>query len=141
MAVSVTLSPWFLAFFMFMFLSLATLKRQGELQRLRASGGTAVEGRAWRIKDLPVLTAFGVAAGLASVIVFALYIRSPEVNVLYTRPEFLWLICPLLVYWLGRMTLLANRGAVDDDPVVFTLRDRTSWLVGLVMAAVFAAVL
>ena len=140
-AVAVTLSPWFLAFFMFAFFSLAIVKRQGELQRLCESGDTAVEGRGWRIEDLPVLTAFGVAAGLASVIVFALYVRSPEVNVLYARPEFLWLICPLLVYWLGRMTLLANRGVVDDDPVVFTLRDRTSWLTGLAMAAAFTAAL
>ncbi len=140
-AVSVTLSPWFLAFFMFVFFSLAIVKRQGELQRLCESGGTAVEGRGWHIEDLPVLTAFGVAACLASVIVFALYVQSPEVNALYTRPEFLWLICPLLVYWLGRMTLLANRGVVDDDPVVFTLRDRKSWLTGLAMAAAFTAAL
>ncbi len=139
--VSITLSPWFLAFFMFAFLSLATVKRQSELQRLRVSEGTAVEGRAWRIEDLPVLTAFGTAAGLASVIIFALYIWSPEVSVLYRRVEFLWLICPLLIYWLGRMLLLANRGAVDDDPMVFTLRDRTSWLAGLAMAAAFAAAL
>ncbi len=141
MAVSVTLSPWFLAFFMFAFFSLSIVKRQGELQRLRESGGTAVEGRGWHVEDFPVLAAFGAAAGLASVVVFALYIRSPEVSVLYTRPEFLWLICPLLVYWLGRMTLLANRGVVDDDPVVFTLRDRTSWLTGLAMAAAFTAAL
>ena len=140
-AVSVTLSPWFLAFFMFAFFSLAIVKRQAELKRLGESGATAVEGRGWRIEDLPVLAAFSVAAGLASVIVFALYIRSPEVSALYTRPEFLWLICPLLVYWLGRMALLANRGAVDDDPVVFTLRDRTSWLAGMAMAAAFTAAL
>ena len=88
-----------------------------------------------------MLAAIGAAASFGSVIVLALYIRSPEVDALYSRPEFLWLLCPLLVYWLGRMTLLANRGAVDDDPVVFTLRDRTSWLTGLAMAASFAAAL
>ena len=140
-AVSVTLSPWFLAFFTFAFFSLAIVKRQGELQRLREAGGVAVAGRGWRTGDLPVLAAFGAAAGIGSAIVFALYIRSPEVDLLYGRPELLWLVCPLLVYWLGRMMLLANRGAVDDDPVVFTLRDRTSWLAGLTIAAVFAAAL
>ncbi len=141
MAVSVPLSPWFLAFFMFAFFSLAIVKRQGELQRLRESGGTVVEGRGWCVEDIPVLTAFGAAAGLASVIVLTLYIQSAEVSVLYGRPEFLWLICPLLVYWMGRMMLLAHRRTVDDDPVAFTLRDRASWLTGLAMAAAFAAAL
>ena len=70
------------------------------------------------------MSALGAASGFASVVVLALYVRSPEVGELYARPELLWLICPLLVYWLGRMTLLASRGAVDDDPVVFAMRDR-----------------
>ena len=141
MAIPVTLSPWFLAFFMCAFFSMAVVKRLGELQRLRASGGATVAGRAWHREDSPVLAAFGGAAGFASVLVFALWIQSPEVSALYRRPEFLWAICPLFVTWLGRVMLLANRGIVDDDPVVFTLRDRPSWLTGLGILGAFAVAL
>ena len=140
-AVSVPLSPWFLAFFMFAFLALAVVKRQSELRGLRESGRPAVGGRAYLADDLPVMAALGAAGGFASVVVFALYVQSPEVSERYARPEFLWLICPLLVYWLGRMTLLAHRGAVDADPVVFAMRDRTSWLTGLAILAAFAGAL
>ena len=78
---------------------------------------------------------------MAAVVVFALYIQSVGVSKSYDRPELLWLICPLLIYWLGRMTLMANRGAVDEDPVMFALRDRTSWLTGGGVLAAFAAAL
>ena len=137
LAVSIALSPWFLSFFMFAFLSLAIVKRQIELRALRESD--RAYGRAWRAADLPVAAALGAASGVTSVIVFALYIQSPEVSLRYDQPEFLWLICPLLIYWLGRMTLLANRGAVDHDPVEFTLKDPTSWLTGVGVLAAFAA--
>ncbi len=137
LAVSIALSPWFLSFFMFAFLSLAIVKRQIELRALR--GSDRAHGRAWRAADLPVAAALGAASGVASAIVFTLYIQSPEVSLRYDHPEFLWLICPLLIYWLGRMTLLANRGAVDHDPVEFTLKDRTSWLTGVGILAAFAA--
>ena len=148
-AVPVTLSPWFLAFFMFAFLALAVVKRQKELHALHESGHESghesarpvVGGRAYFAGDLPTMAALGAASAFASVVVLALYIRSPEVRELYARPEFLWLICPLLIHWLGRMTLLANRGAVDDDPVVFAMRDRVSWLTGLGILAASAAAL
>ncbi len=140
-AVAVTLSPWFLAFSVFIFLALAIAKRQGELQGLRASGRSAPGGRAYQAADLPVLAALGAASSFASAVVLALYVHAPEVGERYARPEFLWLACPLLIYWLGRMTLLANRGAVADDPLVFALGDRTSWLTGLGILAVFVAAL
>ena len=130
-AVSVSLSAWFLAFFMFVFLALAAVKRQSELRALGGSPPPRVAGRAWTVEDLPALTALGASSSFASAVVLALYIQSPETSELYARPEALWPICPLLVYWLGRMALLANRGSVDDDPVVFAITDRTSWLVGL----------
>ena len=133
-------SPWFLGFFVFVFLALALVKRQKELHA-QASGDVEQGGRAWRTEDLPVATAFGAASGIASALVFALYIQAPQVSELYAKPEFLWPICPLLIYWLGRMTLLANRGLVDHDPVLFALRDRTSWLTGLAIAAAFLAAL
>ena len=136
-AASITLSPWFLAFSVFVFLALAVAKRQSEL---RPTCRPPV-GRAYQVEDLPVLAALGAASSFAAVLVLTLYISSPAVSERYTRPDFLWLVCLLLLYWLGRTLLLANRGGVGDDPVVFVLRDRTSWLITAGMLAVFAAAL
>ena len=138
---SIRLSPWFLAFFLFIFLALAVVKRQNELYALHKSGRSASGGRAYVVEDLPVLAALGAASGFAAVVILTLYIQSPDVSGLYDRPELLWLVCPLLLYWLGRLTLLANRGVVGDDPVVFTMRDRASWLTGLGFLIVLVAAL
>ena len=149
-AVSVPLSPWLLAFFLFLFLALAIVKRQSELRALRGSSRSASGGRAYLAEDFPVVVALGAASGFASVVILTLYIQSPETGERYARPEFLWLICPLLLYWLGRMALLAGRGGEgggskrlpgNDDPLIFALRDRTSWLTGLVVLAAFAVAL
>ena len=149
-AVSVALSPWLLAFFLFLFLALAIVKRQGELRTLRGSSRSAPGGRAYVAEDFPVMAALGAASGFASVVILTLYIQSPETGERYARPELLWLICPLLLYWLGRMALLAGRGGEEgdskqlpgnDDPLIFALRDRTSWLTGLAVLAAFAAAL
>ena len=136
---SIPLSPWFLAFFLFVFLTLAVVKRQHELRALHQSGGTNAAGRAYAADDLGAMTALAAGSGFAAVVVFALYIQNSAAHTLYSRPVSLWAICPLLLYWLGRLTLLANRGAVADDPVMFTLRDRVSWLTGLGVLTVFAA--
>ena len=138
---SITPSPWLFAFTMFIFLALAIVKRQLELKAVLDSGLVATGGRAYRAEDLPVMAALGAASGIAAVVVLALYVQSPEVNGRYDQPQFLWMICPLLVYWLGRMVVLANRGLVDNDPVVFALRDRASWLIGIGVLAAFVAAL
>ncbi len=139
MAVAVVLSPWFLAFSLFLFLALAVVKRQSELYALRESDRSAAGGRAYFVEDFPVIAALGGASSFASVVILTLYIQSPEVSDLYARPEFLWLLCPLLLYWLGRIALLANRGAVNEDPLVFAMGDRTSWLTFICILAVLAA--
>ena len=140
-AASVVLSPWFLAFALFLFLALAVVKRQSELHALRGAGRSAASGRAYFAEDLPVLAALGGASSFAAVVILTLYIQSPEIGGLYARPEFLWLMCPLLLYWLGRIALLANRGAVTEDPLVFAAEDKTSWLVCVCILAVFGAAL
>ena len=109
-AAAVALSPWLLAFSLFLFLALAIVKRQGELRTLLESGRAAPGGRAYLAEDFPLMAALGAASGFASVVILTLYIQSPETAERYARPEFLWLICPLLLYWLGRMVLLAGRG-------------------------------
>ncbi len=118
-AISVTPSPWLLAFSLFVFLAIAIAKRQTEL-----AAGEALDGRAYRAEDGPAMAALGAGSGFATVVVLTLYVQSPEVSARYAQHELLWLVCPLLVHWLGRLTLLAGRGAVDDDPLVFAMRDR-----------------
>ena len=138
-AASVPLSPWFLAFFLFAFLALAVAKRQNELRKLHRVGKSAPSGRAYLSEDLATMAGFGAASAFASALVFALYIQAPKVHELYAHPDRLWLIFPLLIYGLGRITLQANRGVIDDDPVLFALADRASWLTGLGILAIFAA--
>ncbi len=140
-AVGVSLSPWFLAFSMFFFLMLAIVKRYQELDGLRAAELESVSGRNYEVRDLPVLAALGGASGFAAVLVLALYLNSPQVDARYGQPEVLWLLCPLLVYWIGRVMMLTNRGFVDDDPILFAVRDRPSLGVGVLCVGVFLAAL
>jgi hypothetical protein len=70
------------------------------------------------------------------VLVLALYINSPEVQLLYRHAQGLWLLCPVLIYWIGRLTLIANRGQLDDDPVTFALKDSATWVTGIVSAII-----
>ena len=125
-ATEVPLSPWFQTFSLFFFLSLAIVKRYGELHNLRESGATPNNGRGYRVADIEQLRSFGTASGYASVVVFSLYINNPEIEKLYRHPHWLWLMAPLLIYWISRIWLMAHRGELDEDPVVFALTDRWS---------------
>jgi 4-hydroxybenzoate polyprenyltransferase len=126
--VTVPLSRWFLAFAVFFFLSLALVKRVVELAHAPA-GATTLTGRGYGTVDLPVLTGLGAGASLVSALVYCLYITSIDVGRLYTRADLLWVGLPILLYWQARVWLLTGRGRMDDDPVVFALRDRVSYLV------------
>jgi 4-hydroxybenzoate polyprenyltransferase/phosphoserine phosphatase len=137
-AVGVEQSPWLLMFSLFLFLSLAIVKRCSELVARRARGKEAAVGRGYRVEDLNVMLGLGAAAGYGAVLVVSLYITSPAVQELYGQPQWLWLICPLLLYWTSRMLILANRDLLHDDPVVFALTDRVTWLVGSIAALVIA---
>ena len=128
-------SQWLLMFSLFLFLSLAAVKRCAELVARREAGRTAPPGRGYQIEDLAVLFPLAAAAGYASVLVVTLYLASPEVIELYRHPQRMWLICPLLLYWISRVLLIANRNGLHDDPVIFALTDRVSWLVGALVAA------
>lgn len=135
-AVAIPVSPWLLAFSMFVFVSLAIVKRRKELANLAERRQEAIRGRGYVAGDAGGMTMLGAASAIGAVIVLAMYVQAPEVATRYSRPELLWLACPLLLYWLGRLVLLADRGAVDDDPVMFALRDRASWATGLLLATV-----
>lgn len=127
-AAAVELSPWMLGFSMFLFLSLAAVKRQAELTDQMLSGRES-KGRAYEVDDLPVLRGMAIAAGHAAVLVLALYISSDDIQRLYTRPEVLWLILPLLLYWELRMVMATHRGQMDDDPIIYAATDRISQFV------------
>lgn len=135
-ATATTISPWLAGFSSFLFLSLAMVKRFSELENLRERGGTVTHGRGYRVADLEQIRAFGTASAYAAVLVFTLYITRPDVDALYKHPARLWLIVPLMVYWITRVWLIASRGELDDDPVIFALRDRISLAIGLCVVAV-----
>ncbi len=135
-AVHITLSFWLFAFAMFVFLSIAMVKRHAELCRFKSLNQNVPKGRGYRIEDLGVLSDLGTASGFMAVLVLALYLNSPDVRALYDRPEWLWSLCPLMIYWISRVWILAGRGELEDDPLLFALTDKTSYLVGALGLAV-----
>jgi 4-hydroxybenzoate polyprenyltransferase/phosphoserine phosphatase len=140
-ATSTVLSHWLIGFCFFMFLSLALVKRLSEVMAVAQSSVDNIKGRGYRREDLQVIIALTAASGFAAILVFALYITSPEVRALYRSPELLWGICIVLVYWLGRAYLLAGRGTMHQDPVIFAATDRASLLAGVMVALVFLVAL
>ena len=125
-AIEAEWSFWLLAFSMFFFISLAFAKRFSELDNLRSEGRTSTLGRGYYVDDLPLLMGSGIASGYISILVVALYINSEKVSRMYAHPEILWLICPLLLYWVGRIWMITGRGEMHEDPIVFAIRDGTS---------------
>ena len=141
MAIDVVLSFWLLLFSVFLFLSLALVKRYAELDAMQRQGKLKAAGRGYHIEDLPILYCLGMASGYLSVLVLALYINSPAVEHLYRHPKVIWLLCVLLLYWISRVWLKAYRGKMHDDPVIFALKDRASLAVGVLAGiAVFMAI-
>ena len=125
----IAVSPWLLAFSMFLFTSLACSKRYSELLSAKQASRDRPIGRGYHTSDLYLISQFGISSGYLAVLVMALYINSAAVRALYLYPNYLWLICPLLMYWISRIWLLTNRGRMHDDPIVFAIRDLTSYLV------------
>ena len=128
-------SFWMVLFSIFIFLSLAFVKRYAELDALRRSQKVAAQGRSYNVHDLPILESLGTGAGYMSVVVLALYINSPTVQTLYSRPKYIWAVCVLLLYWIARVWMKAHRGRMDEDPVLFALQDRVSLGIALLCAA------
>jgi len=138
-AIGVGVTEWLLAFSTFIFTALALVKRIIELAGRPGAKKSSLANRGYRAEDMPVICGLAAAAGFNAVTVFALYVSSETTMRLYGHPQVLWLICPLLMYWIGRMLIGANRGKIDDDPIVFALRDRVSLvtiaLMGLLVVA------
>ncbi len=130
-ATNIEVSVWTLAFSVFFFLGLALLKRVVELVPAKPNEATAASRRAYTSADLASVNSFASSALFISVLITVLYINSPDVVRLYRHPQFLWLISLPLLYWIGRLLTLANRGLLTDDPIVFAFRDKASYLVGI----------
>jgi 4-hydroxybenzoate polyprenyltransferase len=129
-------SSWLLAFSTFIFLSLALVKRYAELVMMNAETGK-VRVRGYQIIDKELLASMGSGSGYVAVLVLAIYISSGKAEILYTRHQFIWFLCPLLLYWISYVWLIAHRGAMLDDPLVFTLKDRVSRIILLLAGLVF----
>lgn len=131
-------SFWILAFSIFIFQSLALVKRYAELVDARQNGKkTKARGRGYFTSDLEMLSSLGAASGYISVLVLALYIQDKNTASLYEHPEFIWLSCPILLFWISRTWMLTHRGAMHDDPVLFAIKDKLSLAVGLLFGTVF----
>ncbi|MEA2464517.1 MAG: hypothetical protein QOJ98_2264 [Acidobacteriota bacterium] len=140
-AARVEVSDWLVALSVFLFVGLALLKRYADLGFLMQQDAGSAPGRGYVIADRDLLRSMGVTSGYLAVLVLALYLASPQVTRLYTSPRLLWLVCPLMLYWIAHMWFLAHRGAIKDDPIVVATRDPASYVVGVLIALiVFAAV-
>jgi 4-hydroxybenzoate polyprenyltransferase len=135
-ATGLLLSPWFLAFSVFTFLSLAFCKRASELVRLKKSELLGAPGRAYFTWDHLAVQTCGITSGYLAAIVLALYLQSDTVRRFYASPAWLWLIVPVFLYWISRIWVLVNRGAMDEDPVLFATKDRITYLTAVVSAAI-----
>ncbi len=131
-ALAIPRSFWLLAFSVFLFFSLALVKRYVELADMGAGADTKDRGRGYRAADLETLSQFGISSGMMAVLVLALYIDSPTVKDLYGHPEMIWLLCPLMLYLICRVWILARRGEMHEDPIMFAIRDwRSQVIVGI----------
>lgn len=137
-AVNILVSSWLLAFSMFFFLSLALLKRYSELLMMQEDI-RQIPGRGYVRFDAETVMASGIASGQLSLLVFALFMKSESMRELYGKPDFLWFVIPVLFYWITRMWMLAHRGEITEDPIVFTIKDRTSYIAMILIAVIMIA--
>lgn len=134
---NIPISNWLLSFSLFLFVSLAFLKRYAELHLPDEAEQNYDNRRFYDRDDLELLQVMGVSTGLLSILVLTLYFHSDAVASQYSHPEWLWFTAPLLFYWIGRLWFLASRRIVRDDPVIFSLKDKVSYLVGGIMVLIF----
>ncbi len=137
-ALGMPLSFWLLAFSVFLFLSLAFVKRYAELQVQVLHGKKKAHGRGYYTTDAPLIQMLGVSAGYAALVVLALYLNSDAVVMLYRTPEIVWGAVPVMLFWVSWMWMQAHRGHMHDDPLVFAVKDKASLVAGVCFAAVLA---
>ena len=136
---AIVVSNWLLAVSLFVFLSLALVKRCVELEAMNGAGVTALAGRGYRSTDLPYLISMGIASGFVAVLLLALYVDSQIGSVMYPHVELLWLILPVALFWIMRLWLKIARMEIHDDPLMFAIRDRASWIAAAAIVCIAAA--
>ena len=133
------ISPWLMSFSAFFFLSLALAKRHVEVMRMKAAGGAAIPGRGYQSGDWPLTLAFGVATNMSSVVIMMLFLNEQTSgNTNYSAPHWLYVAPAMVFLWIMRIWLLSHRMQLNDDPIEFALKDKTSYLLGLIVLAGFA---
>jgi 4-hydroxybenzoate polyprenyltransferase/phosphoserine phosphatase len=135
-AIALWPSSWLLAFSTFLFFSLALVKRYTELGVMRRAEGDKARVRGYRVIDMELLASLGGGSGYVAVLVLAIYISSGIAGILYSRAYLLWFLCPLLLYWISYVWLIAHRGGMEDDPLVFTIRNWPSRIVMILGAVI-----
>ena len=131
------ISPWLLTFCMFFFLGLAMVKRHAELNRVVQAGGAGVSSRGYTAKDLPLLLAAGVTSSFAAIVIFVVYLIEEQYpSGLYSRPEMLWALMPVVLLWSLRVWHLTVHGRMNEDPVIFALKDGMSRVLGILCAVI-----
>jgi 4-hydroxybenzoate polyprenyltransferase/phosphoserine phosphatase len=138
-ATGIPVSEWLMAFSLFLFASLAFAKRYAELERLLRANGGAANGRGYHVADIGLIESMGPASGYIAVLVLALYVNGEQMKTLYRNPWPLWLLCPILMYWISRIWIKAKRGELSEDPIVFALRDRVSVILGAIVFGLLVA--
>ena len=132
-ATNLEISFWLLAFSIFVFLSLASVKREAELIELRERGKISIHGRGYDLNDLDFISSISITSGLLSSLVLALYINSPKVLNLYANPEFLWIACCLFLFWILRVCFKTQKGEMEYDPIIFALKDKVSLIIFIIL--------
>jgi len=139
--INVEISYWLIVFSFFVFMSLAIIKRFIELKNMQSRNETVMTHRGYEVSDTGLLLIMGVVSSYIAVLVVALYIHDPLVVTKYSSPVWLWFVIPAMTYWLSRIWMIANRGNLTEDPVLFALKDRVSYAVFLVcLASVLLAI-
>ena len=131
-AIGAEYSFWLVTFSIFIFLSLAITKRYTELLVMKFSNVKINKGRDYELGDMALLSSLGVASGYISVVILALFINSNQLIQKYNSPEFLWFMIPVMLYWISRVWIIAHRGEMHDDPIVFAIKDKVSRYVGII---------
>ena len=125
-AANVQITSWLAAFSLFMFLSLALVKRCSELVSLSRSNGTLTKGRDYHVSDLPILWPLGIASALSAIVVFGMFINAAETGLRYESPQLLWGAAVVMLYWIARLWIKTGRGEMHDDPIIYSLSNFNS---------------
>ncbi|MGI6681309.1 MAG: UbiA family prenyltransferase [Bdellovibrionota bacterium] len=136
-ALNIALSPWLAMFSLFMFFSLACAKRYAELYAVKNNLQHKIMGRGYQASDLEQIQIFGSSSGYIAVLIFALYIQSDVSVRLYKTPSFLWGLCPLMLYWISRVWLISHRGQMEQDPIIFAMKDKASYIILVFVVIIF----